>query len=180
MVIGLTKIKFSKGFYQGCILGKHPKHKYVRINHEWTYALIEIIHNEMCFPFPHILSTIQSKYVITLIDNFSIYCWFYFLKQKSEFFYLFKVFKDLVENEFGRKLKILRYDNGGEYFKSDLIQYCEYAGFHMHHSIPYTPQQNGVVERKNRSLKEMSTCMMESKHFPPDVWEEDIKYESYM
>ena len=49
----------------------------------------------------------------------------------------------------------------------------------MHHSIPYTPQQNGVAERKNRSLKEMATCMMESKVFPPKYWAEAIKYASY-
>ena len=109
----------------------------------------------------------QSKYALTFIDDFLRYCWVYFLKHKSEFFYLFKVFKALVENQSGRRLKILRYDNGGKYAKSKLIQYCEYVGIHMHHSIPYTHQQNGVAERNNRSLKEMETCMMEDKAFPP-------------
>ena len=85
------------------------------------------------------------------------------LQHKSEVFGLFKVFKALVENQYGRKIKALRYDNGGEYVKSDFINYCVYVGIHMQHSIPYTPHQNGVAERKNRSLKEMATCMMEAK-----------------
>ena len=78
------------------------------------------------------------------------------------------------------KLKILKYENGGEYVKSDFIQYCKYAGIHMQHLIPYTPQQNGVVERKNRSLKKMKTYMMEAKTFPPKFWAEAINCASYI
>ena len=73
----------------------------------------------------------------------------------------------MVENQSGRKLKVLKSDNGGEYFKSEFINYFVDVGIQMQHSIPYTPQQNGVAERKNRSLKEMSICMMEDKTFPP-------------
>ena len=113
------------------------------------------------------MSTSQEKYVLTFIDEFSRYCWVYFLKNKSEYFDLIKFFKALVENQSGRRLKILRYDNGSEHVKYDFIQYCKDVGIQMQHSIPYTPQQNGVAKRKNRSLKEMATCMMEAKTFPP-------------
>ena len=111
----------------------------------------------------------QDEYALTFIDESSRYCWVYFLKHKFEVFGLFKVFKDLVENQHGRKLKILIFDNGGEYVKSDFIQYCKYASIRMQHSIPYTPQQNGVTQRKNRSLKKMETCMMEDKRFATKV-----------
>ena len=77
----------------------------------------------------------------------------------------------MVENQSGRKVKVLRFDNSGEYVKYEFLQYCEDAGIQMQHSIPYTPQQNGVAERKNRSLKEMATYMMEAKNFPPMFWE---------
>ena len=50
----------------------------------------------------------------------------------------------------------------------------------MQHSIPYTPQQNGVVERKNRSLMEMATCMMEAKTLTPNFWAEDVNCASYI
>ena len=110
---------------------------------------------------------IQAKYVLTFIDDFSRYCWVYFLKHKYKIFGLFKVFKALVENQSGRRLKILISDNGGEYVKYEFIQYCKYVGVQMQHSIPYTPQQNGVAERKNGSLKEMATCMLEAKNLPP-------------
>ena len=77
---------------------------------------------------------IQDKYALTFIDEFSRYCWVYFLKHKSKVFYLFKVFWSLVENQSGRKLKTLRYENGGEYVKSDFIQYFADAAFYPLHS----------------------------------------------
>ena len=122
MVIGLPNIKFSKGVCQGCILGKHSVHKYER-----TSAPLELIHSDIAGPFPH-MSMIQYKYALTFIDDFSKYCWVYFLKHECEFFYLFKVVRALVENQSRRKLKILRSNNGGEYVKSDFIQYCKDVG----------------------------------------------------
>ena len=95
--------------------------------HETTSAPIELIHSDVAGSFPH-MSMSQEKYALKFIDDFSRFCWVYFLKHKSEFFGLFKVFKALVENQSGRKLKIFRSDNGGEYVKSELIQYCEDAG----------------------------------------------------
>ena len=120
MVIGLPKIKFSKGVCQGCILGKHPERRYERASHERTYTPLELIHSDIFGPFPHI-STIQAKYALSFIDYFSRYCWVYFLNHKFEVFDLFKVFRALVENHSGRRLKILRSENGGEYVKSEFI-----------------------------------------------------------
>ena len=86
----------------------------------------------------------------------------------------------MVENQSGRKLKVLRFDNGVEYVRFKFIQYCAYVGIQMQHSIPYTPQQNGVAKRKNRSLKEMATCMMEAKTLPPKFWAEAINCTAYI
>ena len=127
---------------------KHPEHKYEKSSHERTSTPLELIQTDIVFPFPH-MSMIQAKYALNFIDDFSRYCCFYFLKHKSEVFGLFKVFKALVENHSGRKLMVLRSDNGGEYVNSEFINYCTDAGIQMQHSIPYTPQQNGVAERKN-------------------------------
>ena len=168
MVIWLPKIKFSKGFCQDCILGKNLEHKFEKASHERTSAPLQLIHSDVVVPFPH-MSMSQDKYALTFIDDFFRYCWVYFLKHKSEVFGLFKVFKALVENQSGGKLKVLRSDNGGRYVKYEFILYCADAGIQMKHSIPYTPQQNGVAERKNRSLKEMATCMMEAKTLPPKL-----------
>ena len=69
MVIGLPKIMFSKGVCQGCILGKHPEHKFERASHERTSAPLDFIHSEDAGPFPH-MSMIQSKYALNFIATF--------------------------------------------------------------------------------------------------------------
>ena len=85
MVIGLPKIKFFKGFCQGCILGKHPKHKFEKASHEGTCTPLELIHSDVAGPFPY-MSMSQDEYALTFIDEFSRFCWVYFLKHKSEVF----------------------------------------------------------------------------------------------
>ena len=72
MIIGLRNIKFSKGFCQGCILGKHPEHKYDRASHEGTSTPLELIDSDITSPFPH-MSMSQDKYALTFIDEFSRY-----------------------------------------------------------------------------------------------------------
>ena len=69
MVIGLPEINFSKGVCQGCILGKHPEHKFEKASHERTSAPLELIHSEIAGPFPH-MSMSQAKYALTSYMNF--------------------------------------------------------------------------------------------------------------
>ena len=80
------------------------------------------------------MSMIHAKYALKFIDDFSRYSWVYFLKHKYEVFGLFKVFKDLVENQSRRKIKVLRSENGGEYVKSEFIQYYVDAAFYPLHT----------------------------------------------
>eukprot|EP00253_Pinus_taeda_P022187 PITA_22187 len=82
--------------------------------------------------------------------------WVYFLKLKSEVFNTFLAFKGFVEKQSGHQILKLRTDNGGEYVKNTFINFCTENEIQMQHIVPYTPQQNGVAERKNRTLKEMA------------------------
>ena len=104
----------------------------------------------------------------------------YFLKLKSEFFEQLKIWKALVENKSGHKIKILMTNNGKEYANNNLQHLCEESGIQMQHSTPYTPQQNGVAKRKNRSLKEMATCMIEARDLSPKLWNEAINCAAYI
>ena len=71
--------------------------------------------------------------------------------------------KPLLKKQSGHQIRKLRTDNGGEYVKNTFINFCTENGIQMQHTVPYTPQQNGVAERKNRTLKEMANCMLQSK-----------------
>ena len=86
----------------------------------------------------------------------------------------------MVENASGRKIQSLIYNNLGEYIKSEFLQICANKGIQIQHSIPYTPQQNGVAERKNRALKEMTTYMMEAKGLAEKIWNEDMNVYSHI
>ena len=101
-------------------------------------------------------------------------------KRNQKYFELFKFFKAMIENSFRKNIKSMRSDNGGEYIKIYFQQYCESEGIRMEHSVPYTPQHNGVDERKNRSLKEIATCLLQSKNIPPYFWDEAVNYASYI
>ena len=86
----------------------------------------------------------------------------------------------MIENASRIKIKILRSDNGGEYVSNDFFHICSQSGIQVQHSIPYTPQQNDVAERKNWSLKEMTTYMLESKKLDEKLWAEAMHAVAYI
>ena len=120
-----------------------------------------------------------SRY-LTFIDDFSRYTWVFFLKKKPEVCEIFFELKALIENASRNKIKILRYDNGGEYLSNELLYVCSQIGIKVQHSIPYTPHQNGVAESKNWCLKEMTTCMLESKKLAENLWAEAMHAAEYI
>ncbi len=97
---------------------------------------------------------------MTLIDDYSKYTFVYLLKQKSEVQSKIKQFVALMMNQYGRKPKIIRSDRGGEYVNNGLQTFFQDEGIRFESTAPYSPQQNGVAERKNRYLMEMTRCML--------------------
>ena len=138
-----------------------------------------MIHSDINVSMP-ITSINGSRYLLTFIDDFSRYTWIFFLKKKSEVCEKISELKALIENASGQNINILRSDNGGEYFSNELLHIFSQIGIHVQHSIPYTPQQNGVAERKNRSLKEMTTYILESKKLTANLWAEDMHAVAYI
>jgi transposase InsO family protein len=85
---------------------------------------------------------------------------------------VFWKFKARVENQSNCRIQILRSDNGKEYVSNQFQQFCDEAGIEHQLTAPYTPQQNGVSERKNRSIMEMARCMLHQKELPKKFWAE--------
>ncbi|KAK6146747.1 hypothetical protein DH2020_020616 [Rehmannia glutinosa] len=94
-----------------------------------------------------------NKYFITFIDDNTKYCYVYLLKSKDEAIEKFILYKNEVENQLNKKIKVLRNDRGGEY-ESPFAEFCAQHGIRHETTAPYSPQQNGIAERKNRTLKE--------------------------
>jgi len=80
----------------------------------------------------------------------------------------FRNFKALVENESGLHIEVLRTDRVGEYISKKFLRFCRENGIHKRFTSRYTPQQNGVAERKNRTIMDMARSMLKAKHFPND------------
>lgn len=106
--------------------------------------------------------------------------WVFFLKNKSEAFGEFKRFKALVENGDNRRIKVLRTDRGGKFMSAEFEKYCKEMGITRHYTVPYTPQQNGVVERRNRTVMEMVRSMMKEKELPAKLWGEAVRHAVYL
>ncbi|XP_059076415.1 uncharacterized protein LOC131067604 [Cryptomeria japonica] len=106
--------------------------------------------------------------------------WVTFLKHKSEAFERFKIFRKIVERETDLKLKCLRSDRGGEFTSQEFIEYCERRGIKRQYSTARTPQQNGVVERKNRTVKEMARTMLNEAKLPDKFWKEAVHTAVYI
>ena len=84
-------------------------------------------------------SFIGYNYCVTFIDDYSRKTWIYFLKAKSEVFGRFREFKTLIENQTGRKIRVLRTDNRGEYTSNEFLEYCSSKGIKKEHTMPHTP-----------------------------------------
>ncbi|GJX54256.1 retrotransposon protein, putative, ty1-copia subclass [Tanacetum coccineum] len=132
--------------------------------------LLGLIHTDVCGPFK-ITSRQGANYFITFTDDFSHYGYVYLLKHKHEVFETFKVFQKEVENQLGKTIKSLRSDRGGEYMSQEFLDHLKDHGIIAHHTPPYTPQHNGVSERRNRTLLDMVRSMMSQTTLPKSFWD---------
>jgi hypothetical protein len=121
-----------------------------------------------------------SIYFLTFIDDYSRKTWVYFIKHKSETFDKFKEFKALVEKQSGLSIKILISNRGGEYNSNEFLEYCRYHGIEKQFTTSYTPQHNGVAERKNRTIMEMARSMLKGKNLSNEYWAEVVACAMYI
>ena len=105
-----------------------------------------------------------------LIDDYIGMSWVTFLKEKSEAFENFKIFKAMVENETNQKIKCLRSANTREFTSNEFNEFCEIHGIKRQFSAAKTPQQNGVVERKNRTVQEAARTMLNEAKLSDAFW----------
>ena len=131
--------------------------------------VLELVHTDLCGP----INTIARggyEYFVTFIDDYSRYGYIYLMRHKSETFDKFKEFKAEVENHKGKSIKSLRSDRGGEYLLGEFRQFLEDHGITSQMSAPGQPQQNGVAERRNRTLLDMVRSMMSYGSLPSNFW----------
>ena len=149
-----------------CVESKLAKTSFQSI--ERSSEPLELIHSDIC-DLEFIQTRGGKKYFLTLIDDCTRYCYVYLLRSKDEALEMFKHFKNEVENQLDRKIKVIRSDRGGEY-EAPFGDFCSQHGIIHQTTASYSLQQNGVAERKNRTLKEMMNALQLSSGLPQNLW----------
>lgn len=144
-----------------------------KVKERSSSELMELVHTNLCGP-TRTKSQQGGRYFMLLIDDYSRMTWVTFLREKSEALEKFKKFKVMVENEIDRRMKCLRSDRGGEFTYEKFNTFCENHGIRRLLSTPITPQQNGIVERMNRTIQEATRIMMNEASLPEIYWKEEI------
>jgi transposase InsO family protein len=122
---------------RGCALGKFTKAVFSSSNSR-SAGILDLKHTDVCGPMSRVPVS-GCEYYLTFIDDHSKKTWIYFLKAKSEVFRRFQEFKALVENQIGKKIKVLRSDNGGEYASTEFVDFYTQAGIRRQMTLPYNP-----------------------------------------
>ncbi|CAL2248910.1 unnamed protein product [Prunus armeniaca] len=161
MVFGLPSVQSEKEICEGCIFGKFHRLPFSQSTWE-ARAPLELVHADICGS-TQTPSFNSKKYFLLFVDDYSKKMWVYFLEQKSEAFSFFKQFKAYGEKQSGYNMKTLRTDRGGEFTPNEFSEFCKTNGIKRELTASYTPQQNGVVERRNRTIVEMAGSMLPTK-----------------
>jgi transposase InsO family protein len=160
-ILGLTNVNFEKDrICSACQTGKqvgvHHPHKNIMT----TKRPLELIHMDLFGSIAYI-SIGGSKYCLVIVDDYSRFTWVFFLQEKSQTQETLKRFLSQAQNEFGLRIKKIRSDNGTEFKKSQMEGFLKEEGIKHEFSSPYTRQQNGVMERNNRTLLDMARTMLD-------------------
>ncbi|KAH9734072.1 Integrase catalytic domain-containing protein [Citrus sinensis] len=167
----------SLPFCEHCVTSKQHRLKFSR-SIARSKCILDLIHSDV-WESPDI-SMGGAKYMVTFIDDYSRRCWVYPIKKKSDVFPVFKEYKARVELESGKKIKCLKTDNSGEYTDGEFLAFCKQEGIQRQFTVAYTPQQNGVAERMNRTLTERIRAMLRTAGLPNSFWAEAAKTACYI
>ncbi|UYV80249.1 hypothetical protein LAZ67_18002148 [Cordylochernes scorpioides] len=176
LVNGLPKGEFkSITSCEVCIRGKQTRLPFPEVSLTKSTEPLQLIHSDICGPM-RTKSYGGALYFATFIDDFSRMIFTFVMKRKSEVFNGFKVFKRFAEKQTGTKIKAIRSDNAAEYLSTDFKEYLLEEGIRHQLSVEYSPQQNGVAERANRTLSVVSI----QANLPDPLWAELVHTSTYI
>ena len=180
LAIGIKLPKCAKlSFCERCIAGKMKRKPFKSVGEIISKRRLQLVHSDVCGPMPT-ESIGRNKYFVTFIDDYYRYCVIYVIKSKSEVPEKFKEFEARVHNVCGLQIGTLRSDNGGEYLSKEFRAYLKSKGIHHELTVPYSPEQNGVAERMNRTLMEMARSMMAHAGLLDRYWAEAVDAAAYI
>ncbi|CAL2245782.1 unnamed protein product [Prunus armeniaca] len=172
MVKRLPLLQAPSTVCEECMVGKQQRETFPKESNWRATQVLQLVHSDICGPINPI-SNNSKRYFITFTDDFSRKTWTYFLAEKSEALVTFKKFKASVEKETGVFIKAFRTDKG--FTSNEFVNFCEINGIHRQLTAAYSPQQNGVAERKNRTIMNMMRTHAVKDVTPEEAWSDNLR-----
>jgi hypothetical protein len=179
MLCGLPTINHANQFCDTCVLAKHRRGAFPKQSKYHADKALELVHGDLYGPVK--LATLGGwRYFLLLVDDATLYMWVALLAAKSEAAGAIRRIQAAAEKECGHKLKVLRTDNGGEFTAVEFATYYADEGVTRHFSVPYTPQQNGVVEWRNQTVVAMARALLKQRGMLAEFWREAVVTAVYL
>nr|GEZ04664.1 Gag-Pol polyprotein [Tanacetum cinerariifolium] len=179
LVRGLPRLKFEKDhLYSTCQLGKSKKHTHKSKTENTNLEVLNTLHMDLCGPMR--VQTINGKkYILVIVDDYSRFTWVKILRSKDETPKVVIKFFQQLQVGLNKTVRYICTDNGTEFVNQTLTNYYERIGIFHPKTVPKTPQQNGVVERRNRTLVEAARTMLINFKAPMFLWAEVVATACY-
>ena len=179
LVRGLPEIGQVDQLCEACLIGKQKRLPFPKKVKHRARRNLELVHGDLCGPIASETPN-GSKYFLLLVDDRSRYMWVVMLSSKDRAVKAIKEIKAWAEGESELKMGALRTDRGGEFTSHEFAKYCAGEGIHRQHTAPYSPQQNGVVERRNDTVVATARSMLKAKGLPDCFWGEAVATAVYL
>jgi len=180
LLIGLPKLKFERNkLCEACQKGKQTKSSFKPINVVSTTRPLELLHMDLFGP-SRTKSLGGNYYGLVIVYDYSRFTWTLFIATKDNVYLAFKKFTKVIQNEKGCRTSTIKSDHGGEFQNERFDKFCEKHGIKHNFSAPRTPQQNEVVERKNRSLEKLARTLLNETNLPKYLWADAISTTCYV
>ncbi|GJX28486.1 putative RNA-directed DNA polymerase [Tanacetum coccineum] len=166
------------GHCEICQRSKQTREPFPLSEHK-SSVLVELVHLDLWGPY-RIASKEGFRYFLTIVDDYTRSVWVYMLKGKDEVFDCVLAFYNLIKNQFGKIVKTFRSDNGTEFVNKMFSKFCAENGIIHQTTCAYTPQQNGIVERKHRHLLNVARSLLFQGGLPLNLWSECIMTAAYL
>nr|GEX10136.1 hypothetical protein [Tanacetum cinerariifolium] len=174
IVVGLPKLKFIKDHLcSSCELGKAKRKSFHTTINPSSKRGLQLLHMDLCGPM-RVASINGKRYVLVIVDDYSRYTWTHFLRSKDETPEVLIYFLRLVQRGLHAQVRIIRTDKGTKFLNQTLHAYFAAEGILHQTSVARTPEQNGIVERWNRTLVEATRTMLSAAKVPLFFWGEAI------
>lgn len=179
MVDGLPLVRNVEKVCDGCLICKQRRSPFPKQSPYRSGSGLELVHADRCGPISP-PTPAGNRYFLLIVDDKSRLMWGSLLKTKDQAFVAFRKLKVAAELESGLKLKMLRTDRGGEFTSTEFNSFCEDHRIRRQLTAPYSPQQNGLVERRNQTVVAMARCLLKSQNLPGKFWGEAVATSIYL